>query len=167
MQRDFLSAFFAEIVDAKGGGQAAVFAAADGGANQDDCGDDKGKCLVKLSGNHSQPAENSRESGSQRTAGHPQGIEETKNKGADNGKGGIPVGKDDQCYGNPAVAVDPAAGVEGTGHIQSHIVAANAHDAAAQADVQILGTDHIDANGVSGTGIFTHGSELQTGGGVV
>ena len=97
----------------------------------------------------------------------PASVEEAENKRTQDGKGRVPVGEDDQCHRDPAVAVDPAAGVEGAGHIQAHVVAADAHDAAAQADVQILGQLHIDAHRIRCAGIFADGAQLQAHGGMI
>ena len=156
-----------EIVDTQGGRQAAAALFLYRGSEQHNGRNDKGKRLVQLGGNRSQPAQCAREGGGQAAAGDPEGIEEAEHKRTDDGKRGIPVGKDDQRHSDPAIAVDPAAGVKGAGHVQTHIVAADAHDAAAQADMQVFHPVDIDTHGVSCTGILAHGPELQAGGGMV
>ena len=161
------SALFPEGVDAQGSGQTAAALVLHRGHEQHNGGDDEGKCLIQLGGHAGQPAQCTGESRSQGTAGDTQGVEEAEHEGAQNGKSGIPVGEDDQRHSDPAVAVDPAAGVEGTGHVQAHVVAADAHNAAAQADVQIFHPLDVDAHGVRGTGIFTHSPELQARSGAV
>ena len=157
----------AEVVHAQRGRQTAALLVADGGGHQHDGGDDEGEGLIDLRGDGGQPAQRAGEGGSQRGAGDTQGVEEAEDEGTYNGQSGVPVGKDDQRHGDPAVAVDPAAGVEGAGHVEAHVVAADAHDAAAQADVQILHALDVDTHRVGSAGVLAHSPQLQAGGGAV
>jgi len=102
--------FFSKVVEAQGRRLSAVLALLHRGGNEHQSGDDKGQGLVQLGGNACQPAQRAGEGHGQRGTGHPQGVEESEHHGAYHGEGGAPVGEDDQGHGNPAIAVDPAAG---------------------------------------------------------
>ena len=141
--------FLSEIVQAQCAGLTTVLLVFDRGYKQNNGSDDKGKRLIDLCRHFNQPSQNSWEGTGQAAAGDTEGIEEAKDEGAQNGKGRIPVGKDNKSNGNPTIAIDPAAGVEGAGHIQAHVVAANAHNSAAETDMQIFEAFDIDADRVS------------------
>ena len=104
---------FPEVVEAQGCGETATLFVPDGGDDQHHCRDGKGQCLIQLGGNCSQPAQRAGEGCCQRSAGHPEGVEETEHECAEDCQRRIPVGEDDQRHRDPAVAVDPADGAEG------------------------------------------------------
>ncbi len=89
-----------------------------------------------------------------------QDSQPTEEEGSKEGLDGIPGGKDDQGYGDPAAAshhVHLPDGYRDQGQIGSPQTA----EGSTQDDVSVFIKRYVDAGGIGGSGVFSHGPHVK------